>query len=73
MHSRVKAKCCRGAGECDVSMFSCQVSTGEEGYRADGPTNPPHNNWCALEFVFKSFVCPRHIKTAALAAVLWVL
>ncbi|KAK9902791.1 hypothetical protein WJX75_006160 [Coccomyxa subellipsoidea] len=21
------------------------VSTGEEGYRADGPTNPPHNNW----------------------------
>ncbi|CAL5219410.1 g1238 [Coccomyxa viridis] len=21
------------------------VSTGEEGYRADGPANPPHNNW----------------------------
>ncbi len=28
------------ADSCDA-----QVSTGEEGYRADGNVNPPHNNW----------------------------
>ncbi|BDA49883.1 probable mannan endo-1,4-beta-mannosidase 3 at C-terminar half [Coccomyxa sp. Obi] len=35
------------------------VSTGEEGYRADGPTNAPHNNWNAPD------ICLHLINSAA--------
>ena len=39
-----------------------QVSAGGEGYRADGPTNPPHNNWytfscCASLEIIICFAC----------------
>ena len=35
---------CKCSGRCNAF---CRFSTGEEGYRADGPANPPHNNWYA--------------------------
>jgi hypothetical protein len=39
-----------------LSHVMPQVSTGEEGYRADGNVNPPHNNWLNGGFKGVDFV-----------------
>ena len=52
----------------DMGDACAQVSAGGEGYRADGPTNPPHNNWysfscsASLEII----ICFAYFMTAEL-------
>lgn len=48
--------------------FVCaQVSSGEEGYKVEGPVDPPHNNW--LNGGFKGVDFTRNIQLVDFATI----